>query len=181
MKLKNLCAAAALTASTTLSFAGLSPTTLTLLDPANPNTFGAVLVQTSPAEIFVDTFEFAALASESDVVFSLFGVIGAVEFTVANVAVGVPDFFQFFSEDGPLSPVSFQTRIAAATPFSLTILGNGPAPVGGGFATGSLTYGVAVIATAVPEPETYALLMAGLVGVGAAARRQQRAAAPSVS
>lgn len=176
MNLKNLFAAAALATSTTLSFGGMSPTTLSLLDPANPNTFGAVLVQTSPAELFVDTFEFASIASPSEVVFSLFGVVGAVEFLVAEVSSGDPQFFSFFPEDGPLSPVTFRTRIAAATPFSLTVFGAGPIPEGGGFATGSLTYGVAVIATAVPEPETYALLMAGLVGVGAAARRKQRAA-----
>lgn len=181
MKLKTLCAAVALATSASLSFAGLSPTTLDLLDPANPNTFGAVLVQTSPAEIFVDTFEFASLASTSDVVFSLFDVIGQVNFAVADVTSGEQVLFSFVPEDGPLSPVSFQTRIAADTPFSLTILGGGPIPEDGGFATGSLTYGLAVIATAVPEPDTYALLMAGLVGVGAATRRKQRAAAPSVS
>lgn len=33
-----------------------------------------------------------------------------------------------------------------------------------------------ILATSVPEPETYALMLIGLAGVGAAARRQRKAA-----
>ncbi len=175
MKLKTLCAAVALAASTTLSFAGGSAI---VLNPAGPNLFAAVFTQTSSAELFVDTLEFAALPSASNVVFTLFGVLGPVEFFVADVASGgESQFFSFFPEDGPLNPVSFQTSIAANTPFSLTVLGVGVPLAGEDFATGFVTYAGAVVAS-VPEPETYALLMAGLVGVGAAARRKQRTAAP---
>ena len=178
MKLKNFFAAAALAASTTLSFAS-GPFTLSP-DPVNPNTFTSVVTQTSPAEFFIDTFDFAALPSSADVVFALFGVRGPVQFLVANVASGSGSTsFSFFPEDGPLSPVSFHTSIAANTSFSLTVLGSG-IPVGDApFATGSLTYGVAVVAT-VPEPETYALMLIGLIGVGGMARRQQRAGSPSI-
>ena len=175
MKLKTLCAAVALAASTTLSFAGGSAT---VLKPTGPNLFGAVFTQTSSADVFADTFEFAALPSASTVVFSLFGVLGPVEFFVADViAGGDSQSFSFFPEDGPLNRVRFQTSIAANTPFSLTVLGAGVPLAGEAFATGFVTYAGAVVAS-VPEPETYALLMAGLVGVGAAARRKQRAAAP---
>lgn len=178
MKLKHFFAAAVLAASTTLSFAGV-PLTLSL-DPVNPNTFTSVVTQTSAAEFFTDTFDFAALPSSADVVFALFGVRGPVQFFVADVASGGNSAsFGFIPEDGPLSPVSFHTTIAANTPFSLTVLGSG-IPVGDApFATGSLTYGVAVVAT-VPEPETYALMLLGLIGVGGMARRQQRVASPSI-
>ncbi len=179
MKLKTLFAAAALAASTTLSLAS-GPFTLSP-DPINPNTFTSVLTWTSSAESFTDRFDFAALPSSADVVFALFGVRGPVQFFVADVASsGSSATFSFFPEDGPLSPVSFHTSIAANTPFYLTVLGSG-VPVGDApFATGSLTYGVAVVAT-VPEPETYALMLLGLIGVGGMARRQQRAASPSIA
>ena len=179
MKLKNLFAAAVFATSTTLSLAS-GPFTLSP-DPVNPNTFTAVVTQTSSAEFFTDTFEFAALPSSAEVVFALFGVRGPVQFFVTDVASGSGSAsFGFFPEDGPLSPVSFHTNIAANTPFTLTVLGSG-VPVGDApFATGSLTYGVAVVAT-VPEPETYALMLLGLVGVAGMARRQQRAASPSIA
>ena len=179
MKLKTLFAAAALAASATLSFAG-SPVTLSP-DPVNPNTFSAVLTRTSPADQIIDTIDFAALPSSADVVFALFGVRGPVQFFVAEVASGGNSTtFSFVPEDGPLSPVSFHTSIAANTPFTLTVLGSG-VPVGDApFASGSLTYGVAVVAS-VPEPGTYALMLLGLIGVGVMARRQQRARSPSMA
>ena len=179
MKLKNLFAAATLAVSTTLSFAS-GPFTLSP-DPVNPNTFTSVVTQTSSAEFFTDTFDFAALPSSADVVFALFGVRGPVQFFVADVfSGGSSASFSFFPEDGPLSPVSFHTNIAANTPFSLTVLGSGVPLPGEGFASGSLTYGVAVVAT-VPEPETYALMLLGLIGVGGMARRQQRAGSLSIA
>ena len=179
MKLKNLFAATVLAAATTLSFAS-SPVTLA---PLGPNAFGTVLIQTSPAEVFVDSFDFAALSSTADVVFTLFNVSRPAQFFVADIAAtggsGIASF-SFFPKDGPLSPVSFHTSIAANTPFTLTVFGSG-VPVGDApFATGSLTYGVAVVAT-VPEPETYALMLLGLIGVGGMARRQQRVASSSTS
>ena len=179
MKLKTFFAATVLAASTTLSFAS-GPFTLSP-DPVNPNTFTSVVTQTSSAEIFTDTFDFAALTSSADVVFALFNVIRPAQFFVANVTSGSSSkSFSFFPEDGPLSPVSFHTSIDANTPFTLTVLGSG-VPVGGApFATGLLTYGVAVVA-AVPEPETYALMLLGLIGVGGMARRQQRAATLSIA
>ena len=181
MKLKTFFAATVLAASTTLSFAS-GPFTLSP-DPVNPNTFTSVLTRTSSAEIITDTFDFAALTSDADVVFALFNVIRPAQFFVADIAVTNGSriaSFSFFPEDGPLSPVSFHTSIAANTPFTLTVFGSG-VPVGDApFATGSLTYGVAVVAT-VPEPETYALMLLGLIGVGGMARRQQRAASTAAA
>ncbi len=111
---------------------------------------------------------------------ALVGVRGPVQFFVADVASGSGSAsFSFFPEDGPLPPVSFHTNIAANTPLTLTVLGSGVQVGDAPFATGSLTYGVAVVAT-VPEPETYALMLLGLIGVGGMARRQQHAASLSV-
>ncbi len=114
-------------------------------------------------------------------------IIGALGFGVGDVEVSVPGFGNFFV---PLSPVTF-------TSLSLTGLTPGSTAVSSGSAlpsfsfynlaagtyefkvSGNVAGGNAVLAqytiTAVPEPETAAMLLAGLVMMGTIARRRNAA------
>jgi len=65
---------------------------------------------------------------------------------------------------GPLSFGSEHTFTLGAGSYSYAVLGF--APTGGGYAIGS-------VATPVPEPETYAMLLAGLGVVGFLSRRRR--------
>lgn len=171
MKLKNLFAAAALAASATLSHA--IPVTLS---PTGSNLLGALITPTSQDGFIVDTFEFAALPNAGTLFLNFFGLIDPVQFLI--VAVETSNSSEGMGFPGGAGPVTFQTGIAANTPFkvvltaaSLKLDSTTSKPLG------PVTYGASFVVATVPEPETYALLMAGLVGVGAAARRQRRAAA----
>ncbi len=172
MKLKNMLIAATLAASTTASFAVGSELTL---NPVGPNLFGAVFTQTSTG-FFTDTFEFAALPAASTVFVTLSSLFGPANFFVAEIATATSsETFSFFPEDGRLDLVSFQATVAAATPFQLTVLGAATALGADGFPVGPVIYSGAVIA-AVPELETYALMLLGLLGVAATVSHQQRRA-----
>ena len=174
MKLKNLFATVALTASATFSYA--VPVTL---NPTGSNLLGAVITPTSLGGFIVDTFEFAALPNAGTVFLNFFGLIDPVQFLIVSVepSSGSVSTSTSMGFPGGAGPVSFQTSIAANTPFNVVLTAASLKLDANNEPLGPVTYGGSVVVATVPEPETYALLMAGLIGVGAAARRKQRAAA----
>lgn len=176
MKLKNLFAATALAASTTLSFAS-GPLTL---NPTGPNKFGAVFTNPSGDGFFVDTFYFAALPSSSTVFVSLFGLGDPIQFLTAAIETDDLNPSQSVGFAPGQDLVKFQGTVGANTTFHLVVTGASTLLGVDGLPFGPVSYGGAVIA-AVPEPDTYALLIAGLVGVGAAVRRTQRAASTTAA
>jgi hypothetical protein len=80
---------------------------------------------------------------------------------------GSPLFLSSFASG---SPVMVTTQVLAG---STTIpAGNFTLQVSGVAGTGGASFGGSIIATPVPEPETYAMMLAGLVAVGFLARRR---------
>ena len=144
----------------------------------------ADFTSTSAADIIIDTFKFDAQPTDVKLFGTLFSPFDPVKFSLAVIETDSSPL-QSFSFDGAGGSrqdlVSFRATVAANTPFRLIVLGSGVDTAGNPLTSGTVTYGGSVFASAVPEPETYALLMAGLVGVGAAVRRTQRAASTTAA
>lgn len=106
---------------------------------------------------------------------------------LGNVAGGLVDFLLFQWNDVNLSSVvvtgggQVHTDNSASDGFSFAGLaaGNYDLAVSGSLDRGQLLGGytgsISSVAAPVPEPETYAMLMLGLAGVGFAARRRNKA------
>ena len=163
MKLKFVAAAVLALASAT-SFANS-------LDPLNPSASFSNTVTGA----FTDTWTFN-LGSASIVAASLTNV----EITFGNFKFGGITGFEAWLNGsqliGPVTttvnpPVIVTTQVLAggaslpAGMYSLTVKGTG-------VTGGSASYGGNIVATPVPEPETYAMMLAGLVAVGFLARRR---------
>lgn len=163
MNLKRLLAAAALAGSASLSFAA-TPDPVLLL-PTGPGMYAGSFVQ-SVDGLFIDTFSFIPDSFKGRVSVSLSSLTGPVSFFTASLN---GQDFSFFPELGKID-FSFNAYVNNDVPLTLTVFGavldldgnpNGP-----GSYSGSIT-------AAVPEPQTYALLLAGLAAIGMAARRKR--------
>lgn len=160
MKLKTLLASAALACASLSASAApiaLSPS------PTMPGTFSADFTR-SVDGLFVDDFTFTPSSFSGLVSVVLTSLSGPVSFFTGSLNG------HDFGYDPTLGPTfSFQAQVSADVPLSLTVFGavldvDGN-PAGLGSYMGSIT-GV----TAVPEPATLALMLAGLVAVGLARR-----------
>jgi hypothetical protein len=129
---------------------------------------------------FTDTFSFGTLARAADISGSLitFGSAAAqdIDFISAHLN-GVPLSFTRTTsagvpqarERGYLSSSPF----AAGTPLVLTVTGLAGEGLAAGSALAASYGGTLTITPAIPEPGTYALLLAGLATVAWVARRRQ--------
>lgn len=168
MKLKFIAAAAVLSMVSVASSAATMP-----LDPLTPSASFSNTVTGA----FTDTWTFNL------------GTLSAVAASVTNVEVSFGSFtsggitgFQAFlngnelfgptSMVGPTSGVTVKTQVLAggtmlpAGMYSLMVKGTG--------ITGTnASYGGNIVALPVPEPETYAMMLAGLAALGFLARRRQ--------
>ena len=167
MKLKTLLAAAAFAGSAGLSFAA-TPITLTQVAPG---LFEGEFTQLVDG-VFVDTFSFIPESFGGLVSVTLSSLSGPVSFFVGSL--NGQDFSNF--EPAP-ADFSFQAYVTADTPLMLTVFGAvldaSGNPGGPGAYHGSIT-------AAVPELQTWALMLAGLAGVasfGSATRRKDPAVA----
>jgi PEP-CTERM motif len=137
------------------------------------------LGQIRPAGLFADTYSFSLLsamnlfnttvsnnlfAGGDNSVWSISG--GEVELFSGTIAAPGPsiDSFQF---SGVTGNISYAFGALAAGSYYYAVTGDADGPNGGSY---SLTSAV----TAVPEPQTYALLLAGLGVVGFLAHRRRR-------
>ena len=168
MKLKHIALATVLGSAATGVLAADQAISLT---QTGAGTFAGSFSQAHDASpIFVDTFVFslpgmaAGLGSGALTFASLSGPISLVLATLDS-ANGV-------SVQSPPDPASIAIPSSlsfsgATSPLTLTVLGSA---LDSGSYSGNVTFNTVA---AIPEPETYALLLAGLAGVGFAARRRK--------
>ena len=169
MKLKMLAASVALlVAASTASAQEVIPIDVALAPSAGNGLVGTF--ERAATGLFLDTYTFTPSSVAGAVSVTLRPLGGPVNFFVALLN---DEGFSYLPESG--SPVfSFQTLVSANTPLSLTVFGFAGDPELFAEASGSYGGSVQVQSVAViPEPETYALLLAGLGVVAAVARRRR--------
>lgn len=126
--------------------------------------------------LFVDTFSFMPASVGGNVAVSLMPLSGQINFFSALLN---GEGFSFFPEDGQTN-FAFSSNVSAADPLELTVFGYaGDASTltdGSGRYGGTVTVNAVV---AIPEPQTWALMLAGLGAVGALRFRSRRDAMPN--
>jgi hypothetical protein len=169
MKIKSFIAAAALTLAASSAFADTTVVALTQ-DPANVyNYTGGFNISHTSA--FTDTFTFTPSFANSTVD----AVLTSIGFTkVTNI-----DFTSVTLNGQALNITNGQvdiaqtlTRLSLTGPLTLIVSGKAGTA---GTTDFNASYSGTINVTAVPEPETFAMLGAGLALVGFAARRRKAA------
>ena len=166
MKFKTLLAAVALVGSAGISQAD----TVVTLTPTGPGMFAGGFTQAVDG-VFVDTFSFIPASFAGLVSVSLSSLSGPVTFFVGSL--NGQDFSSF--EPAPAS-FAFSAYVSADMPLMLTVFGAVLDADGNPGGAGSYR---GVITAAVPEPQTWALMLAGMAGMAslssASARRRKAA------
>ena len=170
MKLHALAATVVLSVAATASLAQPVDPIPLVLTPSAPGT-SSTTFERSATGLFVDTFTFTPSAFTGSVAVNLTPLTGPVNFFAALLN---GEGFSFLPETGQTS-FAFQANVTATMPLELTVLGfagnaDTLTPASGSY-RGTIT---AQTVTAIPEPETYALMLAGLAMLGAAARRRSK-------
>jgi hypothetical protein len=165
MTLKKLLLAAALAGSAGLAFAA-DPVVLV---PTAPGMFSGEFTQLADG-LFIDTFAFLPDTFAGRVSVVLSSLSGPVSFFTASLN---GQDFSFFPGPTPMD-FAFQASVNADMPLTLTVFGAVLDTDGNPGGTGAYH---GAINAAVPEPQTWVLLMAGLATVGFTARRRRNAVA----
>jgi len=169
MNLKQLVVSAVMAVAASTAYAQDAPISLTLA-PTGPNLLGTTF-QRSVSGLFIDVFSFTPATVAGTVSVTLTPLDSSINFFVALINA---DSFSFFPESGATN-FSFQSVVDASSPLSLTVFGyaGDASNLTDGNGRYSGTISVQTVA-AVPEPETYALFLAGLVALGAMKKRLVR-------
>ncbi len=170
MRFKVLVAAAALTLSASATFAQDATPIPLVLTPSGTGMFSTTFQHTVTG-LFIDTFSFTPASFSGNVAVSLTPIDGTITFFSALLN---GEGFSFFPEDG-LTKFEFQSAVNSKVPLELQVFGfAGDAET---LTDMTATYGGTITATAVgaiPEPQTYGLMLAGLALMGAIGRRAKR-------
>ena len=188
MNVRTLLTAAALAVAASAPLAQETPRGTITLVPTGPTTFAATLPEQTPNGLFVnglfvDTFELLPSTFAGSVSVSLMSVAGPVNFFAAILG---EEGFSFLPETGQ-STFAFQANVGGMAPRTLTVFGFSGDPgssgepgrpemmpvAAEGAYRGTLS---ATSVAAIPEPETYALMLGGLAFVAAMRRRSTRRA-----
>lgn len=169
MKFKVLAIAAALAVSAAASLAQQAPTIPLTFSSAGPGMLTASF-DSAVNGLFIDTFSFTPAAVSGNVSVDLMPLTGTINFVSALLN---GDGFSFLPENGA-SNFSFQSVVSSSQPLQLQVFGFGGSadPLSGAPAAYRGTINVAAV-SAIPEPETFALMFAGLGLVGYMARRKR--------
>lgn len=169
MNIKMIVTSAVLAVVTSAALAQeAAPVLLTL----TPSGGARVATVTRPVTgLFVDTFSFTPASVSGLVSVTLTPVTGSVSFFAALLN---DEGFSFLPELGQTS-FSFQSAVNDSTPLALTVFGFAGDAETLGDSAGSYMGSIRVPAVAaIPEPQTWALMLAGLGVVGISARRRFR-------
>ena len=141
---------------------------------ANTYTFGTLnTTMTSPdmyvVDDFTDSFTFTT-GSQSGSLSSVIGIVGGLEGLSGTVAYGIGNTvlgsYSVLASSGSFAYSGTWSGLTAGTTYWLTFSGT---------VTGTESASYAVTLAPVPEPEAYAMLLAGLGVIGAAVRRRKLA------
>ena len=159
MKLKSIALAAALVASSVSSFAGTSVFSDEHADFGND----PFVISLLP---FTQTITFSGLAAGT---YDVSGTLSSQNINWTSVDL---DGHSWTVLPGSTPKKKFaEIDYTGAAPLTLTLIGTTI-----GTAASKVIYSGEITVTAVPEPETYAMLLAGLGVMGAIARRRNKAA-----
>lgn len=174
MKIKSLVLAAALALTAAGAFAENQTFDIPLTGPTPSGAYTAGFeVQHTLAGAFEDTFTFTP--SVSGLIKGSLVTTGALPFTDINFTSGSINGIAFnFSPTG-VNEVGFTPIAFAAGPVILKLFGiAGPSLAAGTQMAGSYGGTLNIAVSAVPEPETYAMMLAGLGLVGFLALRRKK-------
>lgn len=160
---KFLLAASAAVAALAMAPAANAATTITLSGTPLSGTFGNT-VSGDFTDIFEFSFSGAGNASGSVTSVALNGIGAAGDISFSSITIDGTAFTPLFTganEWFVLSP----TLLAADTVHTLKIVGS---------SIGSSSYGGQLAIAAVPEPATWAMMIAGVAAVGVAMRRRSQ-------
>ena len=160
MKIKSILSAAALVAMSASSFAGTFTTSF------DSEGFASIFktYSKSTGGSFNDTWNFTGAAAGT---YQVDGSISGSGLSFSSISMGGTPWT--LVSNGTVTNFAELVNWVGSAPASLTIVGIKSA-------TSSSSYSGVVTVTPVPEPETYAMLLAGLGVMGAIARRRKQAA-----
>ena len=180
MNLKSTAVALALVAGAGWASAQEDPSPITVvLTPTVAGMFGGSFMQTVSG-FFVDTYALSPGPFTGTVSVTLDGT-ESVNFFAAILG---DQTFSFLPESQPTNDFAFTATLSNVSPLTLTVLGFAGTTgfdadgveTGQALAAVSGSYTLSITATpvaAIPEPETYALMLAGLAFVGVWSRRKR--------
>lgn len=173
MKIKSLVLAVALSLSASAALAVNQTYEIPLVGPANGSYTAGFEVQHLIAGAFADTFTFTP--SISGLIEGSLVTTGALAFTNINFTSGSINGINFaFSPNGE-NEFGFTPFMYTAGPIVLKLFGiAGPELASGTSMAGSYAGTLNVSVSPVPEPETYAMMMAGIGLFGFMAGRRKK-------